>query len=522
MDMRLHATLFLLLLPCPNGATPPHADCPDKCQCFTAARVLCADEHMTSLPANLSQEAVEVVVMTSALQYLFPGAFEESPQLTKLVFLNNPLRSIHSQAFRNLSELRELEISGSPWLDHLFLGTFSEQGNLTELQLNYNKFQTFLPGSFDSLERLESLQMKANVISDLPVSLFRNLRNLRVLDLSLNKIPKVEKETFSGLSAVEILKLSNNRIANISSDVFCHVPRLTELHLEGNGISRLADGVFSALADLTVLNLRGNRLMSFSDTALGPESSNLTHLDLRGNRLTELSHFGTLTSLTELLLSSNELASLPRDLLQNVSALENLDLSENRLTSLPDGIFYGLKSLKIIYLQKNQLTDLDSRLFKDQEMIQQLYLSYNRLQNLPLGLLDRFALPHILRLHGNPWKCDCHLWYLHDFVLNSHRDVEMPDRVVCESPRFLRMRPLASIHREELVCPLADGDPTDLSACILRKSANSLVIRCKVEKCSTLAVQVQYLGDDGAVHEHLWKKNNSLCANITVTQAPIP
>ncbi|XP_077414179.1 uncharacterized protein LOC144043940 [Vanacampus margaritifer] len=522
MDRGLVPILFLLSLLCPRVAMLSHMLCPFRCQCFTPAQVLCADEHMSSVPKNISQEAKEVIIMTSALQYLFPTTFEASPQLSKLIFLNNPLRSIHSQAFQNLTGLEELEISGNPWLEHLFLGTFSKQANLTKLQLNYNRFQTVLPGMFNALKNLESLQMKANIISDLPTLLFRNLPNLQLLDLSLNKIQKVERATFSGLTGLEILKINNNYISNISSDTFHHVGQLMELHLEGNKISELADEIFSVFTKLKVLNLRGNRLITFSGNVFGREDSNVTYLDLRGNRLTEVSSLSTLKSLTDLLLSSNQLSSLPEDVFTNVTSLENLDLSENRLTALPGRIFADLKSIKTIHLHKNQLSWLDSRLFQDQEFIQQIYLSDNQLQNLPLGLLDHFALPHILRLHGNPWKCDCHMWYVHDLVLNNNQDIEMADRMLCESPDFLRRRPVASIGRDELLCRLPKDEISDLSSCTLRKSSDSLVIECKVEKCSPLTVKVHFVEHNGSIQEHIWKHDRSQCSNVTISKFDMP
>uniref|UniRef100_A0A3B4UA73 Carboxypeptidase N subunit 2-like n=1 Tax=Seriola dumerili TaxID=41447 RepID=A0A3B4UA73_SERDU len=314
MNKELGLTLSLVLLFCHKGNTESHTSCPYKCQCFTSVQVLCADERMISLPRNMSKQVKDFIIMTSAVAYLLPHTLEESPQLTKIVFLNNALRSIHAQAFDHLTELHELEISGNPWLEHLFLGTFSKQRNLTKLLLNFNRFKAILPGMFDSLKQLETLQMKGNIISDLPTFLFLNLHNLRVLDLSQNKLEGVKRETFSGLARLEILKINNNLISNLTSDTF----------------------------------------------------HNISH---------------DLTSLSDIILSSNQLSKLPEDIFRNITLLENLDLSENQLTFLPERIF-------------------------NQTFIQQLYLSDNQ-------------------LHGNPWRCDCHMWYLHDWVLRNSLDVEI-------------------------------------------------------------------------------------------------
>lgn len=514
--------LFLVLLLCHEANTDSHTSCPYRCQCFTPAQVLCVDGGISSLPRNMSKQVKHFIVMTSPVSYLFIHTLEESPQLTKLIFLDNALRSIHSQAFEHLTELQELEISGNPLLDHLFLGTFSKQGNLTKLLLNFNRFKTVLPGMFDSLKQLETLQMKGNIISDLPTFLFLNLHNLRVLDLSINKLEGVKRETFSGLARLETLKLNNNLISNLTSDTFHNISQLIELHLEGNKISELADEIFFELTNLEVLSVRGNLLTTFSDKVFGFEASNLRELNLKGNRLIELSPLSSLTSLTDLILSSNHLSDLPEDIFRNVTALENLDLSENRLTSLPETIFNGLFGIKTIHLNKNNLSKVDAKLFEDQVLIQQLYLSDNRLETLPFGLFDPFAIQHTVRLHGNPWKCDCQMWYLHDWVLRNSLDIERLDRMLCESPSFLRRRPVVSVDRDQLVCRASEDAMPDLGSCSLETSGDTVIVKCKVHKCSPLTVKVQLQEDGGSIEEQVFKNEPGRfqCGNETTIKSP--
>ncbi|KAF3699122.1 Carboxypeptidase N subunit 2 Carboxypeptidase N 83 kDa chain [Channa argus] len=523
MDKELALPLLLMLLLLHKGNTNAQASCPYKCQCFTLVSVLCTDDRMTSLPNNISKQVKEYIIMTSPLEYLFPHTLAGSPELTKLVFLNNALRSIHAQAFEKLTELQELEISGNPLLEHFFPGTFSKQANLTTLLLNFNRLQTVLPSMFDSLKQLEILQMKGNNISDLPIFLFLNLRKLRVLDLSINKIEEVKRETFSGLAKLEILKMNNNLISNLTHDIFCNMSLLIELHLEWNKISELADNIFSALTKLNVLNLRGNLLTIFSDKVFGFEASNLKELNLKDNRLTKLSSLSNLTSLFNLMLSSNQLSNLPEDIFRNITQLENLDLSENQLTFLPESIFSNLFGIQVIHLHKNNLTKLDAKLFEDQHLIQQLYLSDNQLETLPFGIFDTFAMQHTVRLHGNPWKCDCHMWYLHDWVLQNSQDIEMLDRVLCKSPGFLRSQAVISIDSDQLVCPVSRNEMSDVSSCSLQRSSETMLIKCKVDKCSPLTVKVQFEGPEGDIKEHILKSHaeQSHCSNKTMFERPI-
>lgn len=524
MDKELGVTLLLVLLLCHEGNTELQSSCPYRCQCFTPVQVLCADERMTYLPSNMSKQVTDFIVMTSAVAHLYPRTLEESPQLSKLVFLNNVLRSVHSQAFQNLTELRELEISGNPWLEHLLPGTFSNQTHLTKLLLNFNRLKVVLPGMFDSLKQLETLQMKGNFLSDLPSSLFLNLQNLKVLDLSQNKLEEVTRETFSGLARLEVLKMNNNLISNLTSDTFHNICQLTELHLEGSRISELTDGIFSVLTKLNVLNLRGNLLTTFSDEVFGFKASNLKELNLKGNRLTELSSLSRLTSLTHVILSSNQLSNLPEDIFRNISLLENLDLSENQLTFLPERIFHDLLGLTSIDLHKNNLSRVHPKLFEDQLLVQQLYLSDNQLESLPPGLLDVFLTQNMVRLHGNPWKCDCHMSYLHDWVLRNSQNIDMLDLMLCESPGFLKRRTVVSVDRDQLVCQVSADEMPDLSSCSLQASNDTMIVKCKVDKCSPLSVKVQFQEEDGNIKEHIVKNEpqHSQCSNHTRIESPIP
>lgn len=437
--------------------------------------------------------------MSLDLQHLLSHTLAESTQLTKLVFLNNGVRSVHSQAFEHLAGLQELEISGNPRLDSLFPGTFQELGNLTRLMLNYNALKSMPPGMFDSLKQLETLQMRGNMLSDLPPSLFRSLNNLFVLDLSLNKLKGVNDEMLSGLGRLAILKINNNLLGNPTADTFHNVSELAELHLEGNKISELPEDIFSVLTELKVLNLRGNLLTTFSDRVFGFNASSLKELNLKGNNLKDLHPLGRLSAVSHLVLSSNQLWRLPEDVFWNLTALEYLDLSENQLTSLPGRIFNGLPGMKVIHLNQNNLSTLDPKTFEEQTLVEQLYLSDNKLESLPPGLLDPFAIQHTVRLHGNPWRCDCRMWYLHDLVLRNSQDVEMLDRVTCESPYFLKRRPVASIERGQLVCGLSEG----FERCSQEARDNTLLIRCKVDKCSQQTVTVQLEEDDGSIEEHV-------------------
>jgi hypothetical protein len=103
---------------------------------------------------------------------------------------------------------------------------------------------------------------------------------------------------------------------------------------------------------------------------------------------------GGWASLRWLLLSQNQLASLPEEI-GHLSNLEILSLSGNRLSSLPSTIG-RLTNLKELYLNENQLVALPDELCA-LTGLETLYLTRNQLSSLPSALE---GLPNLKYLYA--------------------------------------------------------------------------------------------------------------------------
>ncbi|XP_043085667.1 carboxypeptidase N subunit 2 [Puntigrus tetrazona] len=452
--------------------------CPDLCQCFSAEKVVCSDESLKALPFNISSQVRELIVVTSGISFLSGSSFRENLNLTKLVVLNSLVKTISHDAFERLQELEELEISGTYYWLSFDVQTFSSLAKLTRLLLNNNKISALEAGVFHSLHELEMLQLRGNMLSYLPRHLFHRLHNLQELDLSFNHISSISVDVFQNNSLLRSLSLQANSISQLPAGIFSHLDHLEELNLRSNCLSNLSAETFPS----------GVRKLILKKNALAQLPSNVFH---------KLHH------LTYLDLSQNQLSEVPSDLFQNLISLKKIDLSENRITALPGSVFNGLFSLKAIHLQKNKLSSLEANLLKDQHDLEQLYLSTNSLQSVPQDFFNDLDFQSVVQLHGNPWRCDCGLQYLSEWLKYNGRNVEDLTRVYCDAPEVIRGEHLVTVDKEQLVCRntsssgfqgssvpnvteiLVDGVDDGAIRCSLRDVKGVTSLHCKCTKCTS-------------------------------------
>ncbi|XP_030418281.1 platelet glycoprotein Ib alpha chain-like isoform X1 [Gopherus evgoodei] len=236
-----------------------------------------------------------------------------------------------------------------------------------------------------------------------------------------------------------ILLLSTNRLASVSTASFQHLPELAELDLSGNVL-----GVLHTVAPLLLLQelILSHNALEVLPTLQGLPA--LTRLTLAHNNISELlpGAFRDVGKLTELNLRGNQLRTLPEEAFEGLAGLKDLDLSDNTLEELPQGLLAGLE-LNTLWLSGNQLRTLPSGFFPEGHMFAYVYLA------------------------GNPWRCDCGLAYLQEWIVDNVISIYIqeqksdglltqndPQSPVCDSPLRHHGRPVIEFQQ---VC----GKPGD-------------------------------------------------------------
>ncbi|KFM70553.1 hypothetical protein X975_09457, partial [Stegodyphus mimosarum] len=283
---------------------------------------------------------------------------------------------------------------------------FHELNTLLTLNLSSNEIVNMSYNSFWSQKELNVLDLSSNKLVDIRHEWFKNLHNLRTLIMRQNKLAFLSNLVFSPLSKLHILDLSRNCIKSMGLLTFKGLLNLQFLNISSNNVSELQNGVFRSLESLKTLDISENSFMSIDNVFL--HTIHLQTLYMR-----KLSHFKALTSSS----------------------------------------FAGLKEMKSFDLSGSEVVSVNLKTFSHTPNIKHLDLSNMKLTTLQMGTFNNLKKIEIIELKGNPWKCDCYLYWLL-LWLGEHSNAHLlfPSETFCHSPANLIGHVLLDALDHNMIC----------------------------------------------------------------------
>ncbi|XP_064828399.1 toll-like receptor 8 [Oncorhynchus masou masou] len=403
----------------------------DNCQGSVCSGTLDIANHTFSSLTNLTN-----LTLSFNRLKVIPNFLPASLQLLKLE--RNQITHIQQHDLSALTNLSALDLSGNcPVCSNTPFLCFPCNTPNGALQIH--------PDAFRSLSQLQELSLSGNSLEHLQTSWFENLTNLHYLYLSFNRlIGEIANGDFlSVLPFVEVMDLSYNNAGQNSHNLtlsknFSKLASLKTLHLENYVFSSLHKNHLEplyCLANLSVLNL-GTNFIYWTDLSLFEKFHNLSSVGLSENSLTFLSkrvdtlsvngygwgyepdidRYGPFIHKDKfyrrhlpnikpeclaygpvLDLSKNNIFHINPDMLQGLNNTACLNLSSNFIGDMFNGSeFVHFSKLKYLDLSQNKVYLRYEHAFSELTALEVLDLSYNKHYFLVAGLNHSLAfLEHL-------------------------------------------------------------------------------------------------------------------------------
>ncbi|XP_069730680.1 toll-like receptor 7 [Phaenicophaeus curvirostris] len=297
------------------------------------------------------------------------NAFHALTNLRILRLHSNSLQTIPSSWFKNIRNLKELDLSQNFLIKEIGDAQFLRFiPSLVELDLSFNFEPKMYPPrlnlskTFSSLTNLETLRIRGYVFKELRegnLDPLLNLTNLSVLDLGTNFIKVADLRMFKQFPALKFIDLSVNKISPSSGESdcngYCSNPRISVEQYN----RKILQEMHYFRYDVYARSCRSKDKEAESYTSsLNEECLKYGEtLDLSRNNVffVNPSDFEGLHSLRCLNLSGNAMSqTLNGSEFSYLSGLKYLDFSNNRIDLLYPTAFAELKLLEILDLSNNK------------------------------------------------------------------------------------------------------------------------------------------------------------------------
>lgn len=366
-----------------------------------------------SYPANCECFAKLKIVkcdnMTTTTE--FPrGVFKNDTKWLSIKKSN--IKNLTKDDFVGLPALVYLRMSQGN-LSYIQEGTFQQLLNLTIVALYDNKLVSIPPGVFANISKLNEVRLGKNPFEVLPDGMFENSW-LRTLFLRYSK-----------LNSTALDAIGSGRVSKT----------ITKLYLGFSNFPRLARGQFSGLPSLVTIGLKHCNIQYVHTDFLN--GTRVSYVNLRGNSIVKIDSDAMRGGQINTFicnycgLTTDKVFGNDSFLLQ-MTSLRRLDLGFNEITHVPKDAFKGLSNITLLGLYYNNISAIEENPF------------------------TAFTDLKYFEIQKNPFKCDCHLGWFHEFSLShfktQHRGDQLLKNMTCASPTNLADKKFSDLETSQFCC----------------------------------------------------------------------
>lgn len=389
-------------------------------------------------------------------------------KLEELSIIKSNMKTIESNAFASLINLRSLHLDQNQLTDRIWFDLTRYLTNLEILTLSQNSFNS-LKENFQ-LKSLKILDLSSNGIELIEKNFFEKFEHLEKLYLQNNELNSLQLTFLNFLKYLKELNLDFNRLTFLPENLFHLNSKLTYLSLQGNDLNYLTNKSFRGLKNLNYLNLARNRLQFQFNQYPFEDLNALEILNLDRNsqlNLTKMTFQGLDKSLLELSVQNCNLSSIDsnENPFHRFENLQRLKLSSNNLQTLPMNFIPNARnSLLSIDLQRNFFRTIPNLFGSEMNSskLNDFDLSSNQICTLNQHQLYKYKQLKTIGLTGNPLHCDCHLRWLKQWLIKNYDyDLIKFLQWTCASPKKLFGKQLTMIDEQEMICSDEDYSQCD-------------------------------------------------------------
>ena len=175
----------------------------------------------------------------------------------------------------------------------------------------------------------------------------------------------------------------------------------TSLDLSNNHFRTIRSNKFLSLTNLTTIRFSGNQISTIEPGAFnGVFLLQYLYLDANVIDTIQANTFYSLVYLIDLRLHNNKISTLQPGAFEGIFRLRKLYLHANELSVLRADTFLPLGQLTYLYLSQNRMTTIENGTFNGLVELCCLYLQHNKLFQIP-DIVQLHSLRHLL-VNSNP------------------------------------------------------------------------------------------------------------------------